>query len=697
MALPVLPARTPAGRPASRAPRRSVPRRIGAVAGASVLVLALAAGTAASAAPAAPDHVPDDVAAAMTLVPQTELLPVTPTSYPMGAAARNQTPLDLAAIGYVEEEYLVRGEANAYTDTGDAVATTMAAVPYTNRVVVRRPADAADATGVVFFELLNSSSGYDTFSAWERAWEEVLERGDTYVGMTSKPMSVEALRTFDPERYGDLSWYLPDAEPRDPITMDTPGYDPFAVLDDAEEGFVWDITTQLSNLLHQDGNRLTGGPGAQTVVLAGVSQASVSVTTYADQISATAEAVLGRVPFEGYLPIVGAPNNRPLTQQGNSWLPVHVSEEPAINAPLVAVSAEGDARLWPGAFAANPDQADGREHWQVAATSHSAIFSPRLQTAEDILRAGRPASPPPEDLTNVSLVPIEPAVGGAYAAVVAAAQDGAALPASRYLDQSAPGEFVRDANGIVTGGLRYGLVEYPLGTLTGSASGAFYGYMDLLDAEEFADRYGTRSDYLTLVAAHDANLAADGYLTELGVRTLRDVADEMLDRIGVPDDGSIPVTGEIPGTDAGPGALVLSVADGGVTLGAAQDQGDRWSLAGTLPEVSVTDTRTDATGWSATGQGAELRSGEHAVGADRLGWVPRLASEPRPGVSAGPLRAGSMSGGNGLAVPATLGTASVQGRLGTTELTADVELEVPRDTPGGTYAGTLTVSVFPTD
>ena len=37
------------------------------------------------------------------------------------------------------------------------------------------------------------------------------------------------------------------------------------------------------------------------------------------------------------------------------------------------------------------------------------------------------------------------------------------------------------------------------------------------------------------------------------------------------------------------------------------------------------------------------------------------------------------------------------GRLGTTDVTADLELEVPVDTQAGEYTGALTVSLFPVD
>lgn len=172
--------------------------------------------------------------------------------------------------------------------------------------------------------------------------------------------------------------------------------------------------------------------------------------------------------------------------------------------------------------------------------------------------------------------------------------------------------------------------------------------------------------------------------------------------------GDIPVSAEIPGVGGPgqPGALVFTVADGGVGLGAARNAGDRLRLTGALPQVSVTDSRT-AGGWAVTGHATDLAGGAAGAGgadaastilSQHLGWAPFLVGGPaRPGAAV----AASLSGGPGLAVPATLGTgaraAGSAAPAGTAVLGADVVLEVPVDTRAGTYTGAVTVSLFPTD
>ena len=149
------------------------------------------------------------------------------------------------------------------------------------------------------------------------------------------------------------------------------------------------------------------------------------------------------------------------------------------------------------------------------------------------------------------------------------------------------------------------------------------------------------------------------------------------------------------------GVLALSVADHeGVTLTPATNAGDRLRFRGTLPAVTVTDSRpvsqAGATGWAVAGQAYTFTSDTRAFGAEHLGWTPRVQT-PRPGLAAGAVRATALSGGQGLVLPGRLASATPQGRFGSATLGADLALEVPVDTAPGTYAGTLTLTLFPVD
>ena len=71
-----------------------------------------------------------------------------------GNGAANAARQDLAALGYVEEEYFVAGDAASYAMDGAATTdgrwtvTAGPTAPYRTRVIVRRPAEAAAESSV---------------------------------------------------------------------------------------------------------------------------------------------------------------------------------------------------------------------------------------------------------------------------------------------------------------------------------------------------------------------------------------------------------------------------------------------------------------------------------------------------------------------------------------------------------------------
>ena len=166
---------------------------------------------------------------------------------------------------------------------------------------------------------------------------------------------------------------------------------------------------------------------------------------------------------------------------------------------------------------------------------------------------------------------------------------------------------------------------------------------------------------------------------------------------GVPVEALVPAFGDptAPGEEL-PGALTMSVADGGVVLDDARNAGDRIRLTGLLPTVAVTDTRVDAAGWTVSGQSTDLVQDDAVIDASHLGWTPGLVN-PVDGVVAGERVLSALSAGEGLDTPATLARALGVDRIGTVTIDAGLELEVPVTTEAGSYTGTLSISLFPVD
>ena len=95
---------------------------------------------------------------AATPVPTvTGPIPVSATSYPFGAADHTLVPQNLKSLGYIEEEFLISGNANVYDWNGLGPASIRVAnARYTTRVLVRRPINRSRFSGHVAVEMLKT-------------------------------------------------------------------------------------------------------------------------------------------------------------------------------------------------------------------------------------------------------------------------------------------------------------------------------------------------------------------------------------------------------------------------------------------------------------------------------------------------------------------------------------------------------------
>ena len=147
-------------------------------------------------------------------------------SHPYGAVPNNAVPTtavypgapsyDLAALGYVEREFILSGTANNYTQSGSwgsdgkwKVSVAQSNVPYTTRIIVRYPDPNGSVkfNGTVVFEWLNETTYSETSPDWAESHDFFFREGYAYVGVTA--MNGEAgpafLKWWDPVRYGTLS------------------------------------------------------------------------------------------------------------------------------------------------------------------------------------------------------------------------------------------------------------------------------------------------------------------------------------------------------------------------------------------------------------------------------------------------------------------------------------------------------------
>jgi hypothetical protein len=128
-------------------------------------------------------------AAAVPAVP-TVSGPVTAPGimYPNPPVSVVATAAKVEDFPYITEEYFVSGTVNA--------------VPYTTRMILRRPRDVRAFSGIVVAEALHAG-GRSLVFEWSRV--SILTRGHMFVEIVHSPPNIALLRGFNAERYAGLS------------------------------------------------------------------------------------------------------------------------------------------------------------------------------------------------------------------------------------------------------------------------------------------------------------------------------------------------------------------------------------------------------------------------------------------------------------------------------------------------------------
>ena len=189
--------------------------------------------------------------------------------FPMTASS-----VDLRSHGYAEREYFFSGTARNFTSqqplTSDGrwqvqVAST---APYKSRMIVRAPIDPRKFNGTVIVEWLNVSAGRDIDVDWDYGYNELLNAGFAYVGVTAQVVGINGLTTWDPARYASLS-----------IPSDDFSYDIFSQAGKAL------LSSSATGPLH--------GLRVRHLIADGESQSAARMTTYYDAVAPLARVYDG--------------------------------------------------------------------------------------------------------------------------------------------------------------------------------------------------------------------------------------------------------------------------------------------------------------------------------------------------------------------------------------------------------------------
>ena len=419
-------------------------------------------------------------------------------------------PVDLAAHGYIEQEYFASGTAHAFRSTSSpsdgrwTVQPTTAAT-YRTRILVRRPSDPARFSGTVVVEWLNESAG-ESDPEWVYFNPELIAAGDAYVAVTTQKVGVDGgtpllgsldggkgLVQQEPERYGSLHH---------------PG-----------DQYALDIFAQIGLGLRTSSSHVLGTLEPRHIVAVGESQSAFFLTTFADAVQPATHA------FDGIFIHSRDGSGAPLdgaSDTGTNGLSGDLRIRTDLGIPVFMFETQTDLIELGYARAQQPDTREIRT-WEVAGTSHADAYL--VGAAAKFL--GCPA--------QVNDGPQHVVAQAAFAAFVRWVVHGTPPPSPPpfRLRSDHPPALALDRYGNVVGGVRTPAVDVPVSVLSGaappgaSALCSLFGSTTPFSPQMLTAVYGTKAHYLgELKVALDRAVRA-GYVLPVDKTTLLAQAREV--------------------------------------------------------------------------------------------------------------------------------------------------------------------------
>lgn len=389
-------------------------------------------------------------------------------------------PVDLEALGYVQEEWFASGKATAYRQVGDLPrngrwkAEPNGTAPYKTRFVVRRPKNVADFSGTVVVEWLNVSA-VEAAPDWAYTAPAITDTGAAWVGV-----SVQALGVI-----GGTPLIQTGNAQQAAATGGLKGNNPtrYGSLEHPGDAYAFDIWSQIGAALRSPTEPVLG-PRAKVrnVIAAGESQSAAYLTGYIDAIQPITNV------FDGFfVHSRGSAGARPDGTRAIRGSNEAVLFRTDLDVPVLAFETETDLTLLKYGLARQPDNRYLRV-WETAGTSHADAY----------LINGLKLCPNP-----VNSGPQHWLATAAMASLLRWVEDGVAPPRSPDLKTSGDGTtLVRDQRGNVLGGIRTPDVDVPVASLSGESDPgapilcALFGKTTPFDEATLKSLYPRRADYL---------------------------------------------------------------------------------------------------------------------------------------------------------------------------------------------------------
>ncbi len=384
--------------------------------------------------------------------------------------------VDVAAHGYVVEEYFLDGKAHAYefkesaSQTADGRWSTRRrdeTAAFRSRMLVVRPAKAADFNGTVIVHWQNVTAGYELGTVTDGEYL----RGYAWVGVSAQKIGIHGfpgpdaagLKAWDEKRYGSLNH---------------PG-----------DAYSYDVFTQAARTVAPDRSRKgvdsMGGLEVKRLVAAGASQSAGRLRTYINGVHP-----IERV-FHGFIPYIDFGSTIPFARDfgqrsGRRRQTTRIRDD--LRVPVLVVNSETEALAY--VAARQPDTKRFRL-WEVAGTSHVSV--PRGRE--------RPGLESPNWLSY------QPVYTASLRHMHRWLEDGTEPPRMPRIEL-APGDrpaIARDEHGNARGGIR--LPDFAVPTSKHSGRGKrveggsrfayLYGSAQDFAADQLATLYPTQKAFLT--------------------------------------------------------------------------------------------------------------------------------------------------------------------------------------------------------
>jgi hypothetical protein len=404
-------------------------------------------------------------------------------------------PSNLAADGYVEQEYFASGTATAFKATSEpsdgkwSITPTTSAF-YRTRILVRRPTDPARFNGTVVVEWMNVSEG-ESAPDWDYLNPELVNDGYAYVGVSAQALGVNGGKSI----LGSAGGGLITDEPARYGTLHHPG-----------DQYALDMFAQIGKALRSPKQTALGGLHPKHIVAVGESQSAYYLTTFADALQPLTNTFDGIfIHSRGGTGAALSGSAITSSSQGPTDLRIRTD----LRVPVFMFETQTDL-IELGYAAAQQPNTDRIRTWEVAGTSHADAYL--VGAAAGVLGCTTPINDGPQ----------HEVVQAAFAAFNKWVDSGTPPPSPPpfRLSSTKPAVLALDAHGNVIGGVRTPAVDVPISTLSGAAPAgtselcSLFGSAIPFSASTLASLYPTKADYLTAYQASLDKAIKGGYILD---------------------------------------------------------------------------------------------------------------------------------------------------------------------------------------